>query len=73
MSGTGRGGAKGEGMRGNCADTTAAGECKDVMVSYLSCMKKVKGMNDPECREFAKAYLTCRMDKYVLLPLLVLF
>lgn len=28
-------------------------------------MKKVKGMNDPECRNLAKAYLTCRMDKFV--------
>lgn len=37
-------------------------ECKDVMVSYLACMRKVKGMNDPECRNFAKAYLTCRME-----------
>lgn len=36
------------------------------MVSYLACMRKVKGMNDPECRNFAKAYLTCRMDKYAI-------
>lgn len=35
------------------------------MTKYLGCMKKVKGMNDPECRNLAKAYLTCRMDKYV--------
>lgn len=40
-----------------------AGECKEVMASYLSCMKKVKGMNDPECRNWAKSYLTCRMDR----------
>lgn len=35
------------------------------MTRYLGCMKKVKGLNDPECRNLAKAYLTCRMDKYV--------
>ncbi|KAK3301176.1 uncharacterized protein B0H64DRAFT_32560 [Chaetomium fimeti] len=38
------------------------GECKHVMMSYLSCMKKVKGMNDDECRMLAKSYLGCRMD-----------
>ncbi|KAF8858115.1 hypothetical protein BDZ45DRAFT_704901 [Acephala macrosclerotiorum] len=38
------------------------GECKDVMMNYLSCIKKAKGMNDPECRLFAKSYLGCRMD-----------
>jgi hypothetical protein len=40
------------------------GECKDVMIGYLACMKKVKGTNDPECRNIAKSYLTCRMDRY---------
>ncbi|TEY44408.1 hypothetical protein BOTCAL_0351g00050 [Botryotinia calthae] len=39
------------------------GECKSVMQSYLSCMKKVRGMNDPECRDLAKSYLSCRMDR----------
>ncbi|KAH6649953.1 hypothetical protein F5144DRAFT_478327 [Chaetomium tenue] len=38
------------------------GECKHVMMSYLDCMKKVKGMNDNECRMLAKSYLGCRMD-----------
>jgi cytochrome c oxidase assembly protein subunit 19 len=33
------------------------------MMTYLSCMKKVKGMNDPECRDLAKSYLACRMDR----------
>lgn len=33
------------------------------MTKYLACMKKVKGMNDPECRDLAKSYLVCRMDK----------
>ncbi|KAI1776704.1 hypothetical protein F4818DRAFT_411623 [Hypoxylon cercidicola] len=39
------------------------GECKAVMTKYLSCIKKVKGMNDEECRQLAKSYLTCRMDR----------
>ncbi|PVH72932.1 hypothetical protein DL98DRAFT_552886 [Cadophora sp. DSE1049] len=39
------------------------GECKDVMMSYLSCIKRVKGLNDPECRLQAKEYLSCRMDR----------
>jgi hypothetical protein len=41
------------------------GECKDVMKTYLGCMRKVRGMNDPECRDLAKAYLACRMDRWV--------
>ncbi|KAL2261853.1 hypothetical protein VTK26DRAFT_3173 [Humicola hyalothermophila] len=39
------------------------GECKDVMLSYLSCIKKVKGVNEEECRMLAKSYLGCRMDR----------
>ncbi|KAK3906834.1 putative succinyl-CoA ligase subunit alpha, mitochondrial [Staphylotrichum tortipilum] len=39
------------------------GECKDVMMTYLSCIKKVKGVNEDECRMLAKSYLTCRMDR----------
>ena len=35
------------------------------MMSYLDCMKKVKGMNDNECRMLAKSYLGCRMDQWV--------
>ncbi|KAI1268799.1 hypothetical protein F5Y18DRAFT_372513 [Xylariaceae sp. FL1019] len=38
------------------------GECQHVMKRYLSCIKKVKGMNDEECRLLAKSYLACRMD-----------
>jgi cytochrome c oxidase assembly protein subunit 19 len=41
------------------------GECKDVMISYLACIKRVKGQNDPECRNFAKSYLSCRMERCV--------
>ncbi|KAK4044579.1 putative succinyl-CoA ligase subunit alpha, mitochondrial [Parachaetomium inaequale] len=39
------------------------GECKHIMMSYLSCIKKVKGMNEDECRMLAKSYLGCRMDR----------
>ncbi|KAI1107671.1 hypothetical protein F4804DRAFT_296732 [Jackrogersella minutella] len=39
------------------------GECKAVMTKYLSCIKKVRGMNDEECRNLAKSYLSCRMDR----------
>ncbi len=41
------------------------GECKNAMMSYLSCIKKVKGVNEDECRMLAKSYLTCRMDRWV--------
>ncbi|TVY83382.1 Cytochrome c oxidase assembly protein COX19 [Lachnellula suecica] len=40
-------------------------ECKNVMMSYLSCIKKVKGTNEAECRDIAKSYLSCRMDRWV--------
>jgi cytochrome c oxidase assembly protein subunit 19 len=33
------------------------------MKSYLSCMKKVRGVNEDECRDLAKSYLACRMDQ----------
>ncbi|UPK98373.1 hypothetical protein LCI18_009308 [Fusarium solani-melongenae] len=39
------------------------GECKTVMAKYLACMKKVRGVNEDECRDMAKAYLSCRMDR----------
>ncbi|PKS11841.1 hypothetical protein jhhlp_001135 [Lomentospora prolificans] len=39
------------------------GECRHVMTSYLSCISKVGGENKPECRDLAKAYLGCRMDR----------
>ncbi|KAL2269919.1 hypothetical protein VTJ83DRAFT_2103 [Remersonia thermophila] len=39
------------------------GECKDAMMSYLGCLKKVKGVNENECRLLAKSYLACRMDR----------
>lgn len=35
------------------------------MMSYLGCIKKVRGVNEDECRMLAKSYLTCRMDRYV--------
>ncbi|KAK3496612.1 uncharacterized protein B0T23DRAFT_392958 [Neurospora hispaniola] len=39
------------------------GECKHVMTTYLACIKRVKGVNEDECRSLAKAYLTCRMER----------
>lgn len=33
------------------------------MATYLSCIKRVKGVNEDSCRELAKAYLSCRMDR----------
>lgn len=47
----------------SCRNLTGPGECKKAMMSYLSCMKKVRGVNEDECRNLAKAYLTCRMDR----------
>jgi hypothetical protein len=41
------------------------GECKEVMMNYLSCLKKVKGVNEDQCRLLAKSYLGCRMDRWV--------
>ncbi|UPX10687.1 Cytochrome c oxidase assembly protein cox19, variant 2 [Ascochyta rabiei] len=41
------------------------GECKDMMLSYLRCIKSHRGTNDSECRNLSKAYLSCRMDRYV--------
>ena len=31
-------------------------------------MKKVKGVNDDECRNIAKSYLACRMDRSAVFP-----
>ncbi|KAK2002859.1 CHCH domain-containing protein [Colletotrichum falcatum] len=39
------------------------GECKHVMATYLECIKRVRGVNDAECRDLAKSYLACRMDR----------
>lgn len=33
------------------------------MSVYLACIKKVKGVNENQCRDLAKAYLSCRMDR----------
>ena len=38
------------------------------MVNYLACLKRVRGHNDPACRDISKSYLKCRMDKYVVAP-----
>ncbi|PHH61294.1 hypothetical protein CDD81_524 [Ophiocordyceps australis] len=39
------------------------GECKHVMTDYLACMKKTRGVNEDGCRDLAKSYLACRMDR----------
>lgn len=44
------------------------GECKNIMVSYLRCLRAHRGSNDPECRLQAKAYLGCRMERCAILP-----
>ncbi|KAI1133071.1 hypothetical protein F5Y10DRAFT_260378 [Nemania abortiva] len=44
------------------------GECKHVMTRYLSCIKKVKGVNDEGCRVLAKSYLACRMERWGSIP-----
>lgn len=33
------------------------------MKKYLECIKKVRGVNEDECRLLAKSYLACRMDR----------
>lgn len=35
------------------------------MTTYLACIKRVKGVNEDECRSLAKAYLACRMERWV--------
>ena len=44
--------------------TCIAGECKDYMVKFLSCLKLCSNDNS-RCREESKAYLQCRMDRCV--------
>ncbi|KAL5594539.1 hypothetical protein BROUX41_001465 [Berkeleyomyces rouxiae] len=39
------------------------GECKSIMKEYLGCLQNVRGMNDERCRQLAKGYLACRMDR----------
>lgn len=36
-------------------------------MTYLSCIRRVKGVNENECRLLAKSYLACRMDRWVIL------
>ncbi|KAF8474788.1 hypothetical protein BDZ91DRAFT_690486 [Kalaharituber pfeilii] len=44
------------------------GECKPVMMEYLACLKRVKGVNEHECRMLAKKYLRCRMERSLMAP-----
>lgn len=41
------------------------GECKSIMTQYLRCIRAHRGTNDEECRQMSKAYLQCRMERYV--------
>ena len=47
----------------------AAGECKDFMKAYLSCLKKNEATSTP-CRVLNRDYLECRMSKCVFRPAL---
>lgn len=38
------------------------GECKSIKEQYLECLK-ANGSDSEACRELAKAYLKCRMDR----------
>jgi len=40
-------------------------ECKHLISAYLRCLKSQSnpGMNSEECRQLAKGYLDCRMQK----------
>ncbi|OCK97463.1 cytochrome c oxidase assembly protein COX19, partial [Cenococcum geophilum 1.58] len=44
------------------------GECKDIMTSYLRCLRSHRGTNDTECRMLSKSYLQCRMDHNLMAP-----
>lgn len=49
------------------------GECKPIIAEYLRCLRRVKGINDAECRIMAKDYLKCRMDQYVIFFIFFIF
>jgi cytochrome c oxidase assembly protein subunit 19 len=38
------------------------GECKDIINKYLKCLKGTE-LDSSQCREVAKEYLGCRMDR----------
>ncbi|CAI7782685.1 unnamed protein product [Closterium sp. NIES-54] len=38
------------------------GECKEVMREYMECLKQHGNQSD-KCRDIAKKYLQCRMDR----------
>lgn len=44
------------------------GECRDMMLRYLKCMKLVNNENAPNCRLLAKEYLRCRMERGLMVP-----
>ena len=40
-----------------------SGECKDYMEKYMKCLQQNKSEHS-QCRQAAKDYLQCRMEKY---------
>ena len=44
------------------------GECKPIIAGYLRCLRRVRGLNDQECRMMAKEYLKCRMENNLMAP-----
>ncbi|CAI5468324.1 unnamed protein product [Closterium sp. Yama58-4] len=43
------------------------GECKEVMREYMDCLKQHGNQSD-KCRDIAKKYLQCRMDRNLMAP-----
>ncbi|CAI5504237.1 unnamed protein product [Closterium sp. Naga37s-1] len=43
------------------------GECKEVMREYMECLKQHGNQSD-KCRDIAKKYLQCRMDRNLMAP-----
>jgi cytochrome c oxidase assembly protein subunit 19 len=41
------------------------GECKTFMLKYMKCLHQGDGVNT-ECRQAAKDYLECRMDRQLM-------
>ncbi|KAK9717350.1 Cytochrome c oxidase assembly protein cox19, variant 2 [Basidiobolus ranarum] len=48
------------------------GECKEAMMEYMECLKQNKAVNGA-CRDLSKAYLKCRMERFIQYSTLTLF
>ncbi|CAG8680917.1 10036_t:CDS:2 [Acaulospora colombiana] len=44
------------------ANDSRIGECKEMMMAYLKCLKENKSTSTP-CRTMSKTYLDCRMKR----------